>query len=322
MDKRKFPIDGAEYDFLRTNPDLKNIAYLVVSGSHGYGTNNEGSDIDLRGFLVEDKKYLLGCDSFEQFEDVASDTVIYGMKKFFNLCRAANPNTLELLGADEGNIIMMSEAGRRVRENVDVFLSKRIIGSFGNYATAQLRRLSNALCHDRFDAGQQEKHLRDTLASDIEHFNRTYSAFDKNAIRLYIEGGEILADINLKGYPVRDFVGIYSEMRETIKTYEKLNHRNRKKDDAHLCKHAMHLIRLLITGTDILEGRGIITKRESEHGFLMDIRNGKYTYPEIFTLAEEYRAKFEETAKITKLPDEPDAKRIEELQIMIYESYM
>ena len=62
----KFFIDREEYDFLKSNPDLENIAYLVVSGSHGYGTNNEGSDIDLRGFLVEDKKYLLGCGSFDR----------------------------------------------------------------------------------------------------------------------------------------------------------------------------------------------------------------------------------------------------------------
>ncbi|GHU76497.1 nucleotidyltransferase [Clostridia bacterium] len=323
MDKLTF--DGIEYVFFRNNPDLKNIVHLVVSGSRGYGTDNSDSDIDLRGFLVEDKRYLLGTGRFEQFEDIPTDTVIYGVKKFFSLCAAANPNALELLGADEDCIVVMSEAGRKVRENADMFLSKRVVGSFGNYASAQLRRLSNALCHDQFDAELQEKHLRDTLAAEIDHFNRTYTAFDKNAIRLYLDESEthgILADIHLESYPLRDFTGIYSEMRETIKSYDKLNHRNRKKDDAHLRKHAMHLIRLLIMGTDILNGRGIVTRRVAEHDFLMDIRNGRYSYPEIFALAEEYQAKFDEAAKSSKLPPEPDYNQIEKAQIEIFERFM
>jgi len=320
MDKQGLFISTSEYDFLRSNSDLMGIAYLVISGSHGYGTNNDDSDMDLRGFLVEDKKYLLGCEVFEQFEDIPTDTVIYGLKKFFSLCRAANPNTLELLGADDDCVVIANEAGRLVRANADMFLSKRVISSFGNYATAQLRRLSNALCHDQFDAEQQEKHLRDTLAMGIKHFNRTYTSFDKSAIRLYIGDNDILADIELKGYPLRDFLGIYSEMHETMKTYDKQNHRNRKKDDAHLFKHAMHLIRLLITGTDILNGIGIITKRKVEHDFLMDIRNGKFSFPEIFAIAEEYQTKFEAAAEKTLLPDEPDAARIERLQMEIFEN--
>ena len=39
-----------EYDFLRTNPHLgPNIMFLTLGGSHAYGTNIEGSDIDVRG---------------------------------------------------------------------------------------------------------------------------------------------------------------------------------------------------------------------------------------------------------------------------------
>jgi predicted nucleotidyltransferase len=331
MDESSFSIEGKEYDFLRGHPDLRNIVYLVISGSHGYGTATDSSDIDLRGFLIEDKKHLLGCGSFEQFEDIHTDTVIYGLKKFFSLCRAANPNTLELLGADEDCVVIMNEIGCRVRDNVDMFLSKRVIGSFGNYATAQLRRLKNALCHDQFDRIQQEKHLRDTLTACIDHFNRAYSAFDKNSIRLYIKDNEnaegdrntgILADISLKSYPLRDFVGIYSEMRDTVRNYDKLNHRNRKKDNAHLCKHAMHLIRLLITGTDILNGYGIVTKRKAEHDLLMDIRNGKYAWSDLFAMVEEFRADFEIAAKNTTLPDEPDAMRIEDLQMEIFGAFL
>jgi predicted nucleotidyltransferase len=92
----KMKIESNSYNFLRENELLGNhIIYLVASGSYGYGTHIGTSDIDLRGVVVESRQHLLGLKTFEQFEDRESDTVIYGFKKFINLCLNANPNTLE-----------------------------------------------------------------------------------------------------------------------------------------------------------------------------------------------------------------------------------
>lgn len=320
MDKIREKIDGPDYDFLRKNLDLKSCIYLTLSGSYGYGTNIDTSDIDLRGVLVEQPQYLYGLAGYEQFEDLATDTVIYGLKKYASLCVQANPNALELLGTDEDCIILQTEAGRLLRENTHLFLSQRVIGSFGNYASAQLRRFCNALCHDQYSEEEQEAHLAATLHGQIEHFNRTYTSFGEDALRIYQDyDGLLRMDVKLEGYPVRDFVGIYGEIHNTVKTYNKLNHRNRKKDDAHLYKHAMHLIRLLITGIDILDGRGILTTRIGEHDLLMDIRNGRYSFDEIKGLAEEYQEKFRQAAELTALPKEPDRGAVENLLLRIYQ---
>ena len=319
MDEIKTKIAGAEYDFLRSNADLKDCIYLVVSGSYGYGTNIDTSDIDLRGVLIEQPKFLYGLRNYEQFEDHPTDTVIYGLRKFASLCTAANPNALELLGVDESCIALMTETGRMLKENASLFLSKRVISSFGNYAAAQLRRFCNALCHDQYSEDEQEAHLAATLKGQIEHFNRTYTSFDDDALRIYQDdAGTLRIDVNLHGYPVRDFVGIYGEIHNSVKTYNKLNHRNRKKDDTHLYKHAMHLIRLLITGIDILDGNGIVTKRTAERDFLMDVRGGRYSYDEIKSLAEEYQEKFRQAAERTALPKEPNLDKIERLMMDIY----
>lgn len=61
-----------------------------------------------------------------------------------------------------------------------------------------------------------------------------------------------------------------------ISTYDKLNHRNHKKDDNHLNKHAMHLIRLYLMCLDILENGDIVTYREKDLDLLMSIRKGDY----------------------------------------------
>lgn len=52
-----------------------------------------------------------------------------------------------------------------------------------------------------------------------------------------------------------------NDMTNVLGTYEKLNHRNHKKDDNHLNKHAMHLVRLYLMCLDILEKEDIITYR-------------------------------------------------------------
>ena len=322
MNEIKQKIAGAQYDFLRNNADLRSCIYLVVSGSYGYGTNNDTSDIDLRGVLIEQPKYLYGLQGYEQFEDQPTDTVIYGLRKFVSLCVAANPNALELLGVDEDCIVLITGTGRALRENANLFLSQRAVSSFGNYATAQLRRFCNALCRDRYSEAEQEAHLAATLRGQIEHFNRTYTSFDDNALRIYRDDAGVLRmDVTLCGYPMRDFAGIFSEIHSSVKTYNKLGHRNRKKDDAHLYKHAMHLIRLLMTGIDILDGRGIVTKRTGERDFLMDIRAGKYSYDEIKGLAEEYQERFRQAAQRTSLPKEPNLDKVEQLMMEIYDQH-
>ena len=49
MDFKKL-LKTEQYDFLRTNEHLgSNIILLGLGGSHAYGTNVEGSDIDVRG---------------------------------------------------------------------------------------------------------------------------------------------------------------------------------------------------------------------------------------------------------------------------------
>jgi len=315
-------LEHKNYDFLKTNPDLCQVIYLVLSGSRAYGTATPDSDIDLRGVLVEPKPYLLGHKSFEQFEDLPSDTVIYGLKKFASLLSKANPNTIELLGVDDDCIVIMTEQGERLRNNAELFLSTRVVSSFGNYALAQLRRLQNALYRDSYTESEQRDHLKTTLNAQMEHFQRTYTNFAEGSITLSVDENNLLFDIDLKKYPVVDFVGIYSELASIVKSYNKLNHRNNKKSDKQLYKHAMHLIRLLMTGTDILLGKGISTRRKEEQALLMDIRNGKLPFDEIFELTKVFQDKFHDAAKTTKLRYEPDMDAIDKLMIEIYEMKM
>ncbi len=59
MDFKKL-LKQPEYDFLRTNEHLgDNICLLTLGGSHAYGTNVEGSDVDIRGVAIPTKREVL-----------------------------------------------------------------------------------------------------------------------------------------------------------------------------------------------------------------------------------------------------------------------
>ena len=317
-------LDSKEYDFLRTNEHLRNkIIFLTLGGSHAYGTKVETSDVDIRGCCFNRKTDLLGLSNFEVIEDNSTDTVIYSIRKLFNLLLNCNPNVIEMLGNKE--YYYMSEPGRLLLENKHLFLSKRAIKSFGGYAFAQLNRLNNALGRNKDEEGLREN-LERSLKLNLLTMNERYTALPEGGIKYYIKDNELSCNINLEGFPVNQFNSILNEQSNILKTYNKLNHRNTKKDIPHLCKHAMHLIRLYMMEIDILEKEEIITYREGkDHDLLMSIRNGNFLTPQgLFgksfdDLLNDYKKKFDYAAENTSLPDMPNMKDAEELLITINE---
>jgi predicted nucleotidyltransferase len=241
-----------------------------------------------------------------------------------------NPNTIELLGCKPEHYFCMTDIGQQMIENRHLFLSQRAAISFGGYATQQLRRMENALAHDVLPQGRKEEHIRQSMESAVTAFQKTYSDFDQDSIKLYTDisekdgfDREIFADITLKHFPAREFNSMLNNMINVIGTYDKLTNRNKKKDALHLNKHAMHLIRLYLMGLDILEKEEICTYRENERDFLLEIRNGKYmqedgTYcNEFFDIVNELEKRLKYAKKNTSLPKTPNRKKIEEFVMSV-----
>lgn len=319
-------LNSSEYNFLREDEHLgNNIMLLTIGGSHAYGTNVDSSDVDIRGITSELKKDLIGLSQFEQFEDKKTDTVIYSFRKIVNLMINTNPNTIEIMGTKPEQIFFISDEGQMLKNNINLFLSKRAAHSFGGYAHQQLRRLQNALTRD-YKQADKEKHILGTITNQLYSLQENYAKFSNDNLNLYLDNSnkndidkEIFFDVNFKHYPLRDFRNVYCDMDNVLRMYEKLGQRNNKKDTLHLRKHAMHLIRLFLMGIEILTTGQINTYRENDKDFLLDIRNGKYSYDEIFAMVDKYTIDFEYAKNNTILPDAPDLKKIEELVITINE---
>ena len=316
-----------DYDFLRTNPRLSGrIMLLGLSGSYGYGTNREGSDVDFRGVALNLPSDLIGLTSFEQFEDRTTDTVIYGFNKFVSLLVNCNPNIIELLGLDDDQYYIRSELGQTLLDNRHLFLSKRAAASFGHFADAQLRRLQNAIARDSLPQSVREQHILRSVRNSLEDFNKRQREEERNNTRLYVDAAvtegldtEIFLDVDLKHYPLRRYTDMMNTLNSVIRDYDKIGKRNHKKDDTHLNKHAMHVIRLFMMGIDILQNEEIRTHRPKEDlTLLMSIRNGDYMEEgkmsdRFFDMLADYEERFEQAERASTLPDSPDMDRIEEL---------
>lgn len=324
-----------EYDFLRTNPRLgNNIMFLTFGGSYSYGTNIEGSDIDVRGCAFPLKKDLIGLSSFEQAINNETDTTVYEFNKLVGLMLNCNPNTIEMLGCRPETYIFYNDWGRELVANRKMFLSKKAVYSFGGYANQQLRRLQNALARDSYPQSEKERHILGSCQSMMATFNGRYSEFAPDEyFKMYVDKSrnegmedEIFVDVSLRHYPLRDYKNIWSDLNNVIKEYGKLNKRNRKKDDLHLNKHAMHLVRLYHMCLDILEKGDIITYRVEDHDELMAVRNGFYQQEdgtfrkEFFDLIDDLEKRMEYARKNTDLPDKPDYAKVEEFVMEVNKS--
>ena len=187
MDFRKL-IDSHTYDFLRENPRLgRRIILLGLGGSYAYGTDNEDSDIDFRGITLHLPSDLLGLTAFEQYEDSCTDTVIYSFNKIVRLFLECNPNTVELLGLDDDQYLIKTALGKELLDHKELFLSKRAAKSFGGYASAQLRRLQNAIARDSLPQAEKERHIYNSVKNALEDFERKNMLSDKGSIRIYID---------------------------------------------------------------------------------------------------------------------------------------
>lgn len=325
----KAELKTEKYDFLRTHKNLgNNIILLGLGGSHAYGTNNENSDLDVRGAALNNARDIFLKRDFEQVTNNPTDTTVYSFDKLITLLVNCNPNTIELLGLKPEHYLYINKIGQQLLDNKEMFLSQRAVHSFGGYANQQLRRLENGSARAQ-NQHLREQHMLKVINGVTDNFKGKFSEYPENAVSMYIDkserlGEEIYVDFDFKHYPLRDFNMILAETSAIEREYNKLGTRNTKAlEHGKLEKHAMHLVRLYYMAFDILESKKIVTYREDEHDLLMSIRNGAFSneqnlfYNEFYEMVDELEKRLEYAKQNTDLPKDPDYKRIEDFVVSV-----
>ena len=114
--------------------------YLVVRGSHAYGTNIETSDTDYAGVFIQSEEDILGNKYVEQISDDKNDIIIYEIRRFLELLGSNNPTVLELLNTPEDCVIYKDPIFDLVLNDREKFISKVCAKSLGGYAKQQISK--------------------------------------------------------------------------------------------------------------------------------------------------------------------------------------
>jgi predicted nucleotidyltransferase len=275
-------------------PDGFSLIYQVASGSQAYGLATASSDLDIRGVCIPPPRYLVGLTPFEQWEAQSEEgeTVVFALSKFVRLALACNPNIIEMLYTPQDSVMLITEAGRQLVAARDLFLTRQAGRTFGEYAISQLRRL--------------ERHHR-WLVDPPDHLP-TQEEFGGRA-----------AEGRFK-FPDHDAQRAYQNALKHWNQYQ-VWVRNRNPERAELerlygydTKHAMHLLRLLKMGVEILS-TGQVHVYRPDREWLLAVRGGLLGYEELLTLAAEYEMQLRELRQTSALPESPDVAAAEHMVV-------
>lgn len=274
----------------------RNLIYHVLSGSRAYGLSYPDSDVDTRGVCIPPKEYLLGLTHFQQHEDETQNHTIFALAKFVRLALDANPNIIEMLYTDARHILFIDGYGERLIRARGLFLSKRVGKRFAGYAVDQLERM--------------DRHHRWLTEPPVE---QPYpAAFGAQAV-----GGR-------NRWPHTDAERHYhTALRHWNHYQEWLRNRNPARaaleaSYGYDTKHAMHLLRLLRMGEEILrDGKVQVFRPDAD--WLLGVRNGALRYEEVMAIATEYRMRLDQAIANSSLPDEPDTQAADDLLIILHE---
>ncbi len=369
-------------------PLEKHTIFLTLAGSQAHGTARAGSDVDLRGVCIAPLPLRLSLfREFEQYEgalpeslaetvlprleshptasraqDIKTECVIFDLSKFVGLCAAANPNALEILFADPGDWLFDSPAWRRLHDERQRFLTKKVQQTFHGYAMAQLKKIKTHrswLLHpptkkpsredfglpgaagtlSRDDQNRIEQSIadklrsygidnvdmpkptriavqerldtfyRDALSTSDEDLDDRMRAVASHALQL---PADVVAALNAeKKYRA---AMKHWDSYQTWKTQRNPARAELERQHGYDTKHAMHLIRLMRMGLEVLE-TGELRVRRDDAEELSAIRDGALSFDALLVAATALEQLMTRAAATTTLPDDVEHEAVDALLV-------
>ena len=207
-------------------------------------------------------------------------------------------------------IIYENELGARLRQNRDLFVTKKAYHSFSGYAHAQFKKM--------ISFNQEAQALMQQLEDELTAIGiNPESCDDGHSLR------------TLDGQP---FVGATTEMMEVVKRYR--GERRRYYSGGYMgqkrrelvrrvgydAKNAAHLIRLLRMGIEFLT-EGTLHVERVDGPELLDIKRGAWSLEKVKAESERLFQLAQEAYVRSSLPPEPDRDRAERLCVEMISGY-
>jgi predicted nucleotidyltransferase len=326
---------------------VKHPIVTHYAGSLAYGTNLPDSDVDIRGiFCATPEEVLTPFQAIREVTmEGCEDGKLYELSNFMKLYLDCNPNIVESLWIDKSDILTDSEAYWHLREHNSALLSSKVAFTFSGYAVSQLKRIKG---HNKWLNNPQSMvpPQHGSFLKLVQNFTdekimpRDFKLEMLKGLKVIHYGSCIFGvvrdsgvdalandDFNISAkqvshngsseqplYIIKYLQDEYREAKEKHSNYWTWKMTRNEKRSAteekygYDTKHAMHLVRLLRMGEEILTGAGVIVKRP-DAAELLEIRNGAWDYDDLVEYAESKDELIRgELYKNTELRKKPDIK--------------
>lgn len=283
------------------------LIYETVHGSQAYGLATPSSDVDVKGVLVGPAGWYHGFIGGPEQVELGPDHVRYEIRKYFRLAAAANPTVLELLWTPAECHLQVTPAGERLLAARARFLSLRVKDSFCGYAMSQLGRIKT---HRKWVMNPPQ---RAPTRADFDLPERPQVSRDQlGAAEAMLGDGRLeQAELGTNFLELLERERRYKAARKEWESYQSwLRTRNPRRSELEArfgydTKHALHLIRLLRMGLEIVAD-GQVRVRRDDREELLAIKSGALGYDELMAAAARLAAEVQAAAPGSPLPAAPD----------------
>lgn len=187
---------GIPKDILKENPGLSDWCILsMYRGSIAHGmyipnsNPNSIDDKDAMAVCVPPIDYYFGLKHYgsrgtKEIKRDEWDIVIYEAQKMMSLLTQGNPNVLAALWLEDKHYLKITEAGKLLIDNRNLFVGKHVYRSFTGYAHSQLKKMTSFTFNGYM--GEKRKRLVKRFGYDTKNA--------AHLIRLLRMGIEFLVD--------------------------------------------------------------------------------------------------------------------------------
>ncbi len=190
------------------------VQFRCIAGSRAYGLEQEGSDVDRRGFFLPPARLHWGLAGVPEQLESDEEECYWEVEKFIRLALKANPNVLECMYSP-----MVETCTPLARELIDmrgVFLSGHIHRTYNAYVLSQFKKMQRDVRNAGTPRWKHVMHLIRLLLSGATVLKEGFVPLRVEAHRerlLAIRRGEIPWD-EIEAWRLR----LHRELDEALRT--------------------------------------------------------------------------------------------------------
>lgn len=283
-----------------------NCVFVGFHGSHLYGLDREGSDIDVKAIYLPTKTDLILGDSIKTHnyknDELDIEVEVKSLSSFLKSAKSCDTNCVDLLHCTEEMTLSKQPLWGEITKHKSCIFAKNMKGIIG-YIKTHSKKYTNKI--DRLNEMKRVVGLIDRLlVTTVKDLAEIVSWEDFKYVKpvtLVQDHEQQYLDICGKKYIYTwDVSQLYSVMESEINRYGK-----RSNDGANKgmdTKSLSHALRVLYELEEILT-TGAITFPLKEKDFILRVKLGKVSYEEVMDMID---AKYEECMGLLESCDLPE----------------